>query len=75
MSIVGCSVDRRAADALTTRYNDAVPDTEPTRPNLSAPICFRCARILPFDDGGKTGPIKWRTQSLDVDKFAGTRAG
>ena len=51
MPTVGSSVDRRCIDHFLERHN-----TE----NLSALMCFTCARVLPHDKQDLTSEIHWR---------------
>lgn len=60
MPTVGCSVDRRSCSAYAERLQDK---------NLCAPICFMCARVLPYDKCDESSEIEWHKA------FIGTRFG
>jgi hypothetical protein len=60
MPTVGCSVDRRSCSAYAEWFRDE---------NLCAPICFTCARVLPYDKCDATSEIGW------YKAFTGSRFG
>ena len=51
MPTVGCSIDRRAGEAFASRC---------TGEQVSAPICFTCARIQVNDKADQSSDINWR---------------
>jgi hypothetical protein len=60
MPTVGSSIDRRCIDSFLQRHNSE---------NLSALMCFTCARVLPRDKQDLTSEIHWR-KPFDGRSFA-----
>ena len=68
---VGCSLDRRAAQAFSARHSGT---------NVCAPMCFSCARVLMYDqydvdreknkETSESPEIQWR-QVFRRDQFCG----